>query len=339
MSLEQYFLYTENGLNGSGLDADSGSPTFLSWDGNGRWTITFPVAMENVLEIDFSVMSGIEVLNTTATFDGATIRIRAYDESDNLLGSVESSPVARQQRLPVSSVLGVLTLNGDTVKRIEILGPSIQGPNASFEGIVKDSTTYKIVIAVQSVVVAARSINIPVSIQEVPGATGYRITYEGPDGFEIVSQETSNTTRLNYNVTDLNPDTSYMIRFYADTGTRYELVQQVPTTTLPNDSSSYNIDDFKTDGVFLLDELSDSNVSNIKSFFNDLFSTGERVNVSRGKNKWRTTFVNVGDNLGLKDIEDGVLLPFETTGGDSQAVSVTLSNDMVVVPISYDEAT
>lgn len=178
-----------------------------------------------------------------------------------------------------------------------------------------------------------RSVNIPVSITEVPGATAYNITYEGPSGGEITAF--SGVTTLSHNIVGIDPDTEYTVRLYADTGTGYELSEESTTTTLPNDTSNYDLSEFQdANGVINLTSLPPSTVGYITEIMSGLFTTGDTVNVNINGNR-KTSFINLGDTLSIAEI-NGVLLPFTEAAAAGQLVNVTLS-DSTDVAINFDE--
>ena len=186
-----------------------------------------------------------------------------------------------------------------------------------------------------AIIIEERSINIPVVIQEVTGATEYEITYEGPTGGEIVAF--SGSTDLTYNIVGVEPTTQYKIKLYAHTGTGLELVEELATTTLPNVAANYDITDFQEDGVTDLTSLDATALANITSVITELVNTGDAVSVSLPSNPELTTsFVDLGETISITGI-DGVLLPFDDSSGAGQTVSLTLSDNITTVPIVYDE--
>ena len=181
----------------------------------------------------------------------------------------------------------------------------------------------------------SRPVNIPVVIGAVVGAIGYQITYQGPTGGEVTV--VSNVTTLEHNIVDLVPETTYTIRLYVDTGSGYQLIEELMSTTLSNTSSNYNKDDFSENGIIDLTPLSEDTISNINEVMDELFQTGDIVQVDLPtKSKVITSFINLGDILSIKDI-NGVLLPFESTGGNGQDVNVIYSDDVTTEAIVYDE--
>jgi len=133
MSVTTEYNYLDNGTQ---LKANSNEYTFYGWDGY-VWEIDFPTDITNVLSIDFSTIPG-NITNTTTDFDGALV-IRALDASDAIIGSVTSSVVSASSSISAST-LPLITLDGETVSKIQVRGPSTTGPNLSISSI--DSTTF-----------------------------------------------------------------------------------------------------------------------------------------------------------------------------------------------------
>jgi len=182
-----------------------------------------------------------------------------------------------------------------------------------------------------------RVINIVTEVVTVPGATAYEITYEGPTGGEIVAF--TGTTDLEYNIVNVEPETLYTVKLYADTGAGFQLIEQSTATTLANVAANYNIFDFRVGIVFDLSSFNSSTLALMSPVIPDLFSTGNVVGVSLASNPELTniSFVASGGTLNITTL-DGVLLPFHSTLGAGQTASVTLNNG-TTVPITYDETT
>lgn len=177
--------------------------------------------------------------------------------------------------------------------------------------------------------------NIPIAFTEVTGAIGYNITYEGPTGGEVTAF--SDVTTLEHNITGLVPETQYTIKLYADTGTGYELTEELTTTTLANVATNYDKQDYTDGGFFNLRSLVTSALSAISQVWNGVFDTGDVIGVSvPKKSEFKGSFVNLGDTLPIKEI-NGVILPFESSTGNGQAVTITLSDDTTDVPVLYDD--
>ncbi len=190
-------------------------------------------------------------------------------------------------------------------------------------------------VNVAPLIVVPGPINIPVTITEVPGAVGYKISYVGSDGKEITS--TTGTTTLEHSITGLVPETEYTIKLYADTGTGFQLTEELPATTLANVAANYDANQFVEDGVINLGSLPENTIANVNEVMNELFTTGDMVNVSISSKEKLTSFVNLGDTLSIDQIEN-ILLPFESSSGSGQDANITLSDGTTTVGINYDES-
>ena len=183
--------------------------------------------------------------------------------------------------------------------------------------------------------ITTRAINLVVDITEVSGSIGYRLTVEGPTGGEVT--KVSSTLVLRHNLVGLLPETTYTIRMYSDTGSGYVLSQEMSVTTLVNTTSSYDMTDFEVDGVVSIGNIVDLG-DEFNSVMNDVFNTGDVVEVSIPSDpSVKSSFIKRGEVLSIKDV-DSTLIPFSTSSGVGQNVSVTLSDDSTTVPINYNEA-
>lgn len=182
--------------------------------------------------------------------------------------------------------------------------------------------------------VVERAISINVRIGSVDGATGYRVTYEGPTGGEVTF--VTDTTSLSHIISNVSPETVYTIRLYVHDGTGYVLTEHETVTTLANVAESYDVNDFKVNGVFNLLQLPESVTSSMSTISGELFTTGDVVNIVRTDPLLKSTFVNLGDSLNIKDI-DGVLIPFKSATGPGQSVNVVLSDNVTVENLSYND--
>ena len=294
---------------------NTGDVVSLSLVSNPELTTTSFVSLGGILDVTgidgvllpFQDTSGAGQTANITLSDNTTVPI-SYNESTSSI-TVESTPYSAGDSF---------VLQGNDVEVFDYYGLTV--------------------ISIDEIIPLAlepRSINIPVTIAEVPGAIAYQITYEGPTGGEITAL--SGVTTLEHNITGLEPDTAYTIKLYADTGTGYELTEELTTTTLPNVAASYDVTDFQdTNGVTDLTSLDATTLSNLSGVITELVNTGDVVNVSLpNEPDHATSFVAVGENINIADV-DGLLLPFDTTSGAGQTVTLTLS-DTTTVPVTYDE--
>jgi len=191
---------------------------------------------------------------------------------------------------------------------------------SSPSGLTGSTTVSGITIVVPSLIdISVRSINLLVTIVEVSGAIGYRLTIEGPTGGEVT--KVSGTTVLQHNLTSFEPETQYTVKMYADTGSGYVLSEETVITTLVNTASSYDLTDFEVDGLVTIGSLG----SNLDLVFDDLLTTGDVIGVPlASKPSVPSVFIKRGETLSIKDV-DSTIIPFSTSSGNSQEVSVVLS--------------
>lgn len=178
------------------------------------------------------------------------------------------------------------------------------------------------------------AINVKAVVGAVEGAVGYKLTYQASSGSEVVaSQKITNGAT---NIESLVSETEYTVRLYVDTGSGYELTETETVTTLENIASNYNVDDFKTDGTFSLSSLSAGARSEMSSLFNDLFTTGDKLELNVGSKPTNVDFVKRGETIDMSD-SSGIFLPFDPSAGASQSVSLQLS-DNTTIAVDFDEA-
>lgn len=189
--------------------------------------------------------------------------------------------------------------------------------------------------------ITPRAQSIKVTLSQVDGATAYRLTSQrmGSTAERMVK---NNFTGLTQTITNLTPETEYTLRLYARAGNngRYNLVSEYVVTTGVNSAANYDTDDFLVEnGRFDLSELNTSSVGFIADVMNEIFTTGDAIdiNVPGGRGTKVSTFVNMGANVSISDSE-AFVAPFSVDAGSGQSVSLTLS-DSSVVAVSYDETT
>lgn len=190
-------------------------------------------------------------------------------------------------------------------------------------------------LPVEPFTVALRAISLTLVLKPVDGATAYRITLQ-PAGSRKETVVKDNFTDLEQKIRNLTPATQYTLRLYSVSGSVYNLVHEATLSTLENSSSNYDAAEFVGDtGRYELSSLNTSAVQLMSDFMNDIFTTGDAIDINvRGSTK-TSKFVNRGANASIDDSE-ALVAPFSKDAGSGQSVSLTLS-DSSVVDISYDE--
>lgn len=219
---------------------------------------------------------------------------------------------------------------------------SADGGDPEQIGVLTADLIQEFVITSVPFTVAPRALSVNITVSPVDGATAYRLTSQrttGPSSTELVA--VSSFTDLNQTIPNLTPETEYTFRLYSTTGNSYVLVHEATVTTLVNSASNYDANDFLVEsGRFDLSSLNTASVGLIADVMNDLFTTGDSIdiNVPGGRSGATvSTFVNTGGNVNIENSE-AIVAPFSTDAGAGQSVSLTLS-DSSVVALSYDETT
>lgn len=204
---------------------------------------------------------------------------------------------------------------------------------------------YEVILAIPDIMielppftVTPRVVSVGVAVRPVDGATGYRLTSQ-KTGSPRETVVKNYFTDLDQTVRDLTPDTTYTLRLYSTTGSGFDLAGESTTSTLANSASNYDVNEFGGAGKFDLSALNSTSVALMSNFMNDLFTTGDEIDISvsgaRGTKK--SKFVNRGGSVSITDSE-ALVAPFSTDAGPGQAVTLTLS-DASSVAVSYDENT
>lgn len=152
-----------------------------------------------------------------------------------------------------------------------------------------------------------------------------RLTYEGPDGLETdVKIEESTSV---YNIQSLLPETTFVFRIYVDGA----LIDTISETTLENVSSNYILSDFFDGNKFNLNKFSKEAKENIARNMNNVFNTGDIVQV---KDELSVKFVKRGETLQTNG--SNVLVPFVQTEGSGQQVNLEVEEGTTVA-VGYEE--
>ncbi|CAM9700028.1 unnamed protein product [Ectocarpus sp. 6 AP-2014] len=178
-----------------------------------------------------------------------------------------------------------------------------------------------------------------IEVKQVDGATGYRVDIFNMSTGERVFREDISTisTTHNTNATLLTPSTSYTAYLYLNMGSGLELSESGIFDTLANSLASYDTNNYGGGGEFDLSNLGAVGIELIDEFLNDLFTTGDNIeiNIDGVLSNVKSTFVNRGFTVSLDNI-DAVVAPFNENAGSGQQITMTLSDNTTTVA-SYDE--
>ena len=332
MSVTTNYLYVENGVDKDGNNSSNGGLfKFFGWNGF-SWTITFPSPIENVTEIDLSVLPGV-IRNTTLNFVGA-LRIRVFDDSGTQIYSQSSSSVPKNSTINVST-MGAITLSGETVGSIQVLGPSNSGPNLVLTNVTETSTYTVTTTAPVPLIEATMYTHLAdITWDEISGATTYRITQSKDGGTEtdIITE----TTDLSGSVFVENTS-SYVFSVYTDDS---EIVSAVSTTYTPSIVSGVSVtllavrlsNDFTSLTETAVLEIEDY----ISSSLTHLDNVTTRVSTGTGETVLESIFI--GDSETTPVEEGSYLFPFTDVTGPGQ-ITTMVTPDSVVNEITYDDTT
>lgn len=169
----------------------------------------------------------------------------------------------------------------------------------------------------------------------VAGAVSYSI--------EVVKTSDSSTvtyssTELSLLISDLVPEEEYTIIVSSiDSFDVATFAYSSVTTTLENISSNYDTSIYGGSGMFDLSSLSETSLDSISEILNELFVTNDVIDVSVNGKTVSSTFANLNATIASFPTIGGLLVPFDSTLGSGQTMSITLDNTTIVA-VTYDES-
>lgn len=174
--------------------------------------------------------------------------------------------------------------------------------------------------------------SITSTVVEVPGANTYQIN---------ITESTTGTTRVahsgistgEFTIRSLTPETMYVLDLYANTGSGYQLEFTENVTTLAHTANNYDTSEFGDNGQFDLSTLNSLDLALLVDVINDVFTTGDKIDIKIGSTKSRVSFVKRGDTVST---DESILVPFDENSGTDQTFTMELS-DNSTVHVSYDE--
>lgn len=233
-------------------------------------------------------------------------------------GAVEASPVGRHLTFANANTGELFTDGSITV-------------------VVTDATTV-LEYSMSSLDVRAGPINIVVDVLPVQGAVALKLTtYQAAVGVEqtVFSGFLSGRKHIK----SLEPETEYTLRLYADSGAGYVLEETSIVSTLSNTAENYELGDFVENGKVKLHGLKPQAKERVSGVMNDLFATGDTIEIetSVGKKRYADAkFVNRGGTSRVRDT-DALLIPFDAESGSAQNISLQREDDSLAV-VTYNES-
>ena len=187
-------------------------------------------------------------------------------------------------------------------------------------------------IFVPPLVVTPRISSVLSTVTPVTGAIAYRLTSQ-ETGSLNENLVRNNFTDLVQRISSLSPSTEYTFRLYSTTGSVYVLEYTETVTTLANSASNYEKTTYGSNGKFDLTVLDDSSFALLGEVMNEVFTTGEELEINIGPRKSKVAFVKRGESVST---DDSILVPFSSTAGSGQSFTMNLS-DSSEVSVAYDE--
>lgn len=174
--------------------------------------------------------------------------------------------------------------------------------------------------------------SISITVGEVPGALVYQINVtESSSGITRVAYE--GVSAGDYIINLLTPETTYVLHLYADTGSGYQLQDTETVTTVANTPDNYDISVYGNNGKFDLSGLGTTEFALLQDVINDVFTTGDTLEINLGTTTSKVTFVNDGHAVSTNN---SILLPFGGSSESGQAITINLS-DASTVSVTYNE--
>ena len=219
-----------------------------------------------------------------------------------------------------------------------------------FSGLMSDFRVYDTALSVEDIVSLSMitpdppTSDGPLSFQLTPSVTTIKATVAEVDGavsFRVTtSEDGSGVTRVTHTgisagdviIASLKPVTTYTVVLLADTGSGYEVVDTKTVTTLDNSPENYDISQFGSNGAYNLSQLSASDLATLGSVINDVFQTGDTLDIKVGNKASKVKFVKLGETVST---DDSIMVPFDSSG---QQFTMQLS-DASTLDVSYDDTT
>lgn len=175
-------------------------------------------------------------------------------------------------------------------------------------------------------------VSMSVLVEAIANTVDLKLTHQDSTGTERLSAAgfLSGQRTIRY----LNPETEYTLRLYTkDTETSpFVLANTQVVSTTANSAENYTLTDFVEDGKF---KIGSSDGAFMSAVMNDIFTTGDDLEITLGQKDTNARFVNRGGTTSIEDA-DAFLLPFDTGSGSSQTISLQLS-DNTTASVDYNE--
>ncbi|CAN0306888.1 unnamed protein product, partial [Ectocarpus sp. 13 AM-2016] len=140
-------------------------------------------------------------------------------------------------------------------------------------------------------------------VSEVDGALSYKFdVFETMSGKQIYSKTISSITDVkSTNVVNLTSTTSYTAYLYVDIGNGLESRENVVFDTLQDTLENYDTSVYSDNGKFDLSSIGTAAFGLMNKYLNDLFTTGDTLELKVGNKTKTSKFVNRGSTVSVSD--------------------------------------
>lgn len=196
-------------------------------------------------------------------------------------------------------------------------------------------------------VVRGNPIGIELEWSEHPLAVKFGVSYSlGNDGDNTPTDVNLEipVTQFTQRIRGTQANTTYTVYFYYGTDANSPASTLITAVTLTTPAGTGGAADYETsffekegNGGFDLTTLSENSFALISDILNDLFTSGDKIDIPVAGKTIATKFVRLGETT---QVEKGlsIALPFSTADGAGQSASLTLS-DASTVAVTFDEST
>lgn len=182
-------------------------------------------------------------------------------------------------------------------------------------------------------------ISLNIVWQEALGATSYSLRYTEGESSTLLSAVES-TTGFRYTMRNLPPVSSYTLYLYysVDNTKPSILIGSGTYYTLSSDPGNFDRSGFAGDsGGFDLSGYSAASLSSLDEVMNEVFNTGDEIQIEIGTKKTKTKFVKRGESAVIEG-DTALSFGFVPSAGAGQSATITLS-DSTDVTVEFDETT
>ncbi len=199
-----------------------------------------------------------------------------------------------------------------------------------------------------TLLIKSSPVGIELEWSEHPDAVKYGVSYSlGNDGENTPNIESLElpVDKFTYRIRGTQSNTTYTVYFYYGDDDNSPASTLITSTTVTTPAGTGGASDYETsffereggDG-FDLTTLPVSSFAIVSDVLNELFTTGDEIDIPVNGKKVITKFVRRGESA---QVEEGlsIAIPFSSDEGAGQSASLTLSDGVTSVAVTFDENT